>query len=98
MSVKQVSKFSLYLIGLVSIMSLALPGMAEETEEVPADDPWFTFCLIHSEPGEDFGNCINGLPSVQPEGEGSLVEIRRREEPTPKPILQRTNRINRVSN
>ncbi|MGK7882476.1 MAG: hypothetical protein AB4060_20595 [Crocosphaera sp.] len=53
-------------------MSLASPVIAEETEQLPADDPWLTFCLINSEPGEDFENCVNGLPSVQPENEGSF--------------------------
>jgi hypothetical protein len=31
-------------------------------EDLPLDDPWITFCLIHSDPGEDLANCIDGLP------------------------------------
>ena len=45
---------------------LAVPLEAEATdenaEELPADDPWVTFCLLTAEPGEDFGNCLDGLP------------------------------------
>ena len=42
---------------------LNAPLDAETVEgELPADDPWFTFCLLNTEPGEEFGNCINKLP------------------------------------
>jgi hypothetical protein len=33
-------------------------------DDLPLDDPWITFCLIHSKPGKDLDNCILGLPSI----------------------------------
>lgn len=42
---------------------IAVPVEPEAAdEELPADDPWVTFCLINSDPGEDLANCLDGLP------------------------------------
>ena len=37
------------------------PVVADDDDD-DDNDAWLVFCLVHSDPGEDFGNCMNGFP------------------------------------
>ncbi|MGE0825528.1 MAG: hypothetical protein AB7G75_17010 [Candidatus Binatia bacterium] len=51
-------------------VSLTRTSSGSSDSALPADDPWITFCLIYSDPGEDLDECLRlggvGDASVDP--------------------------------